>query len=78
MECLLYEDREIEEKTNCRYFEDLGGFFSYFLRPSSMSNLIALDIVFIRFSKRKSSRRFINSLSTAKFNMDFLVGIEDK
>lgn len=60
------------------YFEGLGGDFSYLLRASSNKRLIASDIVLIRFSKRKSSRRFLSSLSMAKFKMGFSVGIEAK
>ena len=43
--------------------------------PMASVRLMASDRVLMRFSKRKSSSRFIRSSSTAKFNISFFVGI---
>ena len=58
---------------------------SYFLglvscvsRPSSSKVLMASDLEFIRFSKRKSSSRSSNFLSATKMTLGFSVGILDR
>ena len=61
------------------YFLGLsGGFFSYFFNASSNRRRIASERLLIRFSKRKSSRRFNNLLSATKIILGLSVGIGAK